>query len=32
VVEEYTGLRFFQALPARDQRVRKINCTATMLR
>jgi DNA/RNA endonuclease G (NUC1) len=32
VVEEYTGLRFFAALPARDQRVRKLNCTATMLR
>jgi endonuclease G len=32
VVEEYTGLTFFSALSARDQRVRKLNCTATMLR
>jgi DNA/RNA endonuclease G (NUC1) len=30
-VEEYTGVRFFSALSAREQRVRKQNCTATML-
>ncbi len=32
VVEEYTGLRFFSALSQREQRVRKLNCTASMLR
>jgi len=31
VVEEYTGVRFFGALSAREQRVRKQNCTATMV-
>jgi endonuclease G len=31
VVEEYTGVRFFTAFSARDQRIRKQNCTATML-
>ena len=31
VVEDQTGLRFFSAMSARDQLVRKKNCTATML-